>query len=245
MIIFAISGREYRCPETWEEMTIASGIALYKVIESMPEKLRALYEFEGKRNEKDKRYKEIIDAISPDDTIKNFPSWYGDVIACLCGVDPEHIKYVLPGDRLSFYKTYCEKFVHGLMGMPVDYQIQNIESFHHNGQEYYLPLKKVGTFGETIPGGWMQTIEFTEAADLLVAADKLHKGKVELMPLLIAILCRKKNEKYNEDVVKKRADEFISLPLSVAWEVLFFSMNYTTTFVSNLDNYFKEEVSEL
>lgn len=247
MILIAINNEQYKLPENWHEITIANGIKLHELIKTMPEKLSRLYRLQAEgKDRRSKEFKQLEDSIDTDDLIKHFPVFYGKVIALLGNVPNKVMKYTLPSERSVIYKHYLESFVLGIMFTPVDYQPQNIEQFEFEEHTYHLPKSRVDGNGETIPGGWMETIEFTEAADLLRNATSIEEGVVSKVPMLIAIMCRKKGEKYDEERVIQRAKDFERLPLSVAWEVLFFSMHYTTTYVKDLEMYFKEmEVSSI
>jgi len=65
-------------------------------------------------------------------------------------------------------------------------------------------------------------IEFTEAADLQLAEKALDGGRIETLSNIIAIHCRLKNEKYDEQKSLSRAELFMDeLTMDVAWEVFF------------------------
>ena len=76
------------------------------------------------------------------------------------------MKYTLADQRSLIYKTYLEKFVLGLVYMPYDFIPDNKGYFDYETIRYYLPFSGKGGLGTEIPGRWMDTVEFTEAADL-------------------------------------------------------------------------------
>lgn len=237
MIRIDIGGSKYSVPQHWHEVTIAKGVEIDRIIKEMPDNLRELYDdlHTGKRME----WSTV--GFGVDDIYVHWPIWYGKVISCLCNVPDDVMKYTLADQRSLIYKTYLEKFVLGLVYMPYDFIPDNKGYFDHETIRYYLPFSGKGGLGTEIPGRWMDTVEFTEAADLLMTAKKLEDGIVSVVPQLIAILCRPLNEKYDEPTVLKRSEKFGQLGMDIAWKVLFFSMDCTTLLLNDLESYFSQE----
>lgn len=89
-----------------------------------------------------------------------------------------------------------------------------IDKFKHNGQVYYLPKEWMSnsTYGDYIN---QKQLEFKSKA--------LEEGDYSTLPYMIALICKQKNEEETlvVDVVEKRAKEFLSLPMSLAYQVFF------------------------
>jgi hypothetical protein len=68
-------------------------------------------------------------------------------------------------------------------------------------------------------------IEFAEIADLEIASKKLDGGKFEVLPVMLAIICRPhidgSVEKYDEQTCLSRADLFKELKMDIVWDVFF------------------------
>ena len=65
--------------------------------------------------------------------------------------------------------------------------------------------------------------QYVEAEQLEINNAKLDKGRIEVMPEQVAILCKKEGEKYiNDDEVDKRAIMFKELDMATVWDVAFF-----------------------
>lgn len=240
MIRIEIGGSRYSVPQHWHEMTIEQGTRLNDVVKQIPSNMRELYDdlHTGKRMEWSTA------GFGVDDIYIQWPKWYGSVISCVCDVPEEVIEKTLADQRTIIYKTYLERFVLGLVYMPYDFIPDDKSYFEFDGVQYYLPFTGRDGMGKEIPGRWMDTIEFTESADLLMTSKKLEDGIVTVVPKLIAIMCRPQGEKYDEQTVLQRADKFVKLPMSVAWKVLFFSMDCITLLLNDMESYFKEGTSE-
>lgn len=237
MIRIDIAGHKYHLPQDWHEISIAKGIELDGIIKDMPGNLRELDDdlHTGKKME----WSTV--GIGVDDIYINWPKWYGRVISCIGGVHDEVMERTLADQRSMIYKTYLERFIIGMVYMPYDFVPDRRNYFEHEGIRYYFPFSGKNGLGLDVPGRWMDTIEFTESADLLMTAKKLEDGIVSVVPKLIAILCRPMGEKYDEATVLSRADKFGSLGMDIAWKVLFFSMDCTTLLLNDLESYFSQE----
>jgi len=240
MIRIDIAGNKYFVSQQWREMTIAQGIALDAVVKHMPDNMKELYDdlHTGKRMEW------TTVGIGVDDIYIEWPKWYGKVISTVCDVPDEVMERTLSDQRTMIYKTYLEQFVLGLVYMPYDFIPDDKMWFTFEGERYYLPFSGKDGMNKEIPGRWMDTVEFTESADLLMTSKKLEEGLTMVAPKLIAILCRPKGEKYDEATILARAEKFTALGMDIAWKVLFFSMDCIILLLNDMESYFREEMFE-
>ena len=231
MINITIDNNPYKVVEQWSEMTLLKAIELSLIVNSMPPRLKAVYDLMSQGGEDlDKNIAEWSASITDEEFLKLFPLFYGKVIECLTDIPADVIEHVNRSERDVFYKNYCEKFVFGLLYFPVDYQYKSPASFTHNDIEYFLPETK-NIMGVEKPFFDRTAIEFTESADLEIYSKQLEAGKWEVAANIISILCRPlvrldveykmELEKYNEETCLQRAEEFKSLTMDIVFEVFF------------------------
>lgn len=207
MLNISINDNSYKCPEDWHEIDLGTAVALSEVCNEMPEELRRLYN--GEEVE-----------LTKEQEIKHLPAFFGNVMAVLTDVPSEVIAKCNWQYRTAFYQEWLNRFVGGLLFVP-DYTPEKITEFTHNDVTYKLPRDK-NVLGSVRPMAEEQTITFTESVDLQLYADKMQKGKLEVMANVISIICRPEGEEYDEEVSLARAEEFMTLPMTVVWEVFFY-----------------------
>jgi len=90
-----------------------------------------------------------------------------------------------------------------------------IKSFKVGDEEFFLPEDLMGksSFGRYI-----------EAEQLEIQSSMIDKGKIEVMPRQIAVLCKKEgeSERLNDDLIDSRAKLFEQLDMATIWDVAFF-----------------------
>lgn len=104
--------------------------------------------------------------------------------------------------------------IEDLKFLTAQYTPVRIESFDFEGEKYYLPKADMAkeTFGT-----------YVEAEQVEMNNARLKKGKLEVLPQQVAILCKKKDEKFiSDDEVDKRAEKFKKLDMATIWDVGFF-----------------------
>lgn len=107
--------------------------------------------------------------------------------------------------------------------------VEGIEKFEFRDNTYLLPLYDLDVSGQTMPLSNETAMTWSEAADLMTA----QKDSFKYMALIIAILCRKEGEKYDERVAKRRAVEFEELPAQIMFEVFFCLSNLAIIWSQN------------
>lgn len=225
MIHINIGGEKYKAIEEWSEMTIDQAANIHAACDTMPDNLRLIYESLADQDQLSK----AMEKIGEEDAIKNFPRFYGDILALMSDIPEEVINNISWQERTAFFNKYLEQFVIGLLFNPIDFVAKEIDSFEWNEEIYYLPESKIvindeRTFAE------VTALEFAESADLEIHSRKMKEGKFAVAANIISILCRKKDERYNEAVSLERAKEFKQLPMTVFWEVFFCLTRRTDNF---------------
>lgn len=213
----------------WKELTLHEGKALLAIAKKLPGSIQELYRLKTLKEEGNaKREKQLLKQIKKEDEVKNLPLLYRQMIKIVSGLTDKELRHMWPGEIASLYYQYVMKFAVGLLVIPT-YRAEGIRSFKHKGERYYLPAS-AEILDQNIPGVELTALEFTEVADLQLAADY----PLENAEKIIAILCRPqrdgKIEAYNEQRCMKRAQSFESLPMSVVWEVFFCSARWSHIF---------------
>tara|TARA_R110000824_G_scaffold44378_4_gene129104 strand:- start:147 stop:836 length:690 start_codon:yes stop_codon:yes gene_type:complete len=94
-----------------------------------------------------------------------------------------------------------------------EYKPQGINSFDLDGETYYFPSEffKKETYGDYI-----------ESTQLEMYVSDMKNGRYDILPEQMAILCRRIDEEYDDDVIAEKADKFRGLTMDVIWEFSFF-----------------------
>lgn len=220
MHVIEVNGIEYKCLESWKEMPISKAIEIQQILDDIPSLLKELYDLRVSKSETKKEdINKLIGKIDTKDRIKHFPLFYGEVIKALTDIPGDVMEEIMWDMRTQFYNMYCERLVTGLLYGDYDH-IKPIKSFRFKGEIYWLP-KEDHVLGKPVPMADAQTIEFTEVADLEIYSEQLKGGKYQVSPNIISILCRPKDEAYNEKKSLARADKFMDLTMDIVWEVFF------------------------
>lgn len=218
MLKIEVNGKQYDCIENWEEMSIGQAIDLLPVLYSLPESMQKIYSYAF---DKDGAKKQAEVVITDEELIKELPKVYGDIIEKLTNIPRNVIDYITPESRTSFYNEYLLPFVLGLLVTPYNYKEQQLTHFDFEGEKYIFPMYEKDVNGDVRPASNITAIEFTESADLQLAATKIEQGKFNYATHVIAILCRPQGEAYNEKTMLERSEKFKELPMSIFWEVFF------------------------
>ena len=88
-----------------------------------------------------------------------------------------------------------------------------MNSFDLDGETYYFPSEffKKETYGDYI-----------ESTQLEMYVSDMKNGRYDILPEQMAILCRRIDEEYDDDVIAEKADKFRGLTMDVIWEFSFF-----------------------
>tara|TARA_R110002167_G_scaffold247644_3_gene453276 strand:+ start:1328 stop:2038 length:711 start_codon:yes stop_codon:yes gene_type:complete len=103
-----------------------------------------------------------------------------------------------------------------------EYKPLGIRSFDLNEETYYFPSEflREETYGD-----------FIESTQLDMYIKDMKNGKYDVLPEQMAILCRRNDEKYDEDAIPEKAERFKELTMDIIWEFSFFltrqSLNLT------------------
>lgn len=106
-----------------------------------------------------------------------------------------------------------------------EYKPQGIDKFDLDGEEYLFPKEflRRNTFGDYI-----------ESTHLESTIEIMKHGRFDILPEQMAILCRRVDEEYDDDVIPEKTEKFKELKMNFVWEFSFFltmqSVKLTRTF---------------
>jgi hypothetical protein len=119
-----------------------------------------------------------------------------------------------------------------------EYKPQGIDRFKFEDEVYLFPKEflKRNTFGDYI-----------ESTHLESTIEIMKHGRFDVLPEQMAILCRRIDEEYDDDLIPSKTDKFKKLTMDIVWEFSFFlamqSVKLTRTFQMFLGKT-EEEVEE-
>lgn len=229
MLIVSINGQDYKVPQSWEEIPLYKAVAVNALLPEMPEAMLKVYQ--AVKNQDGAEIVKLYSELSDHDILRTFPEFYGRVIAALTEIPQEIIDNTDTYQRTSLYVDHLGRVVVGMAFTPYDFEPKGIRSFEHKGKTYHLPKDGL-KIGGKLPGAFMDAKEFTHSADLAEQFKELEKGNAARMANFVAILCRPDGVPYDEQDSLKRAEDFKDLPMSVVWEVYFFTLDYFQRFAS-------------
>lgn len=201
MLRVKIAGKRFRIPTHWEDITLTQCAWLYhKANEQSP----ALLDY----------YRSFASDTAPEPyaNIDELTRFTSEVVGYLADVPEGLMLQTRREDIMTLAMAVLPRFIIGVLGI-VDYPVRGITSFRYKGRRYYLPKSGTDISGELTPLSGVTAIEFCQLSDIVCAEN------IALAPLAVAIVCRRKGERYNEELAQKRAALFASLPASVYWEL--------------------------
>jgi hypothetical protein len=248
MIKGKLNNIEFEFVDRWSELTLSLFIKIANI--EVPPKLMAM-EIANIRivsavtkKEKEKAEKELTEAenaILEDDIIKHFPIYYGKLLEVLID-NKEAVDMINWKDRTSIYEFNIKQFVlsmilenpvQSLNNKLVPYSPKEIEFFNVGKEKFYMP-ESVRLFGEIVPMGNEPIISFSESVDMDLARQGLIDGGINKLAFFMAVYCRKKGEKYNQQNTIARQDLFNDLTMDVVWSVFFYIAKLTSESMKTL-----------
>jgi hypothetical protein len=109
------------------------------------------------------------------------------------------------------YLTYMFTKILNAISVPEELKYKQIYDF--NGTLYYLPDKLMAK---------STLLEFAEAAQFDKGRKAIENNDAQGLLHVIAVLLRKKDEAYSEEVFQRNCIDFLKLPLQVGFEIGFF-----------------------
>jgi len=239
MIRIDVLDEQYDVITEWSELTLERFLKVQEIANKAPKKLKDVI---GYIYMNDKEALESLE-LSKNESLKTFPKFYGDMLGVLADIPKKVINQIDRDSREQFFNMYLIKFAIGVLYTPVDVELTEEDYFEFEGSRYYYPrAKKI--VNQERPMGYISTIQFTEAADLDVYMASLDEKDYSVMANIVAILCVKGDEDYDEDVMLERAEKFKKLPMNIAWDVFFYLDELLTTYTKTIVPYSLEKAKQ-
>ena len=121
------------------------------------------------------------------------------------------------------YLTFMFSKILNAISVPEELKYKQIYDF--NGTLYYLPDKLMAK---------STLLEFAEAAQFDKGRKAIANNDAQGLLHVIAVLLRKKDEAYSDEVFQRNCIDFLKLPLQVGFEVGFFLMKLSESYTSDL-----------
>ena len=198
MLVFSAGEHEFSVPEEWKEITLEK----YAIF------IDAANELQAKLKEDD------AEDIGFYQIVLEYREHFNKLFQTFTGIDPKIIDKIKAD---NIYTTYM--YIMNFLKEP-DYN--KIDSFTFKKKKYYLPKSKVDYFGNEIEMAEASFGEVVEAMQIQEMDKSFQDNNFKVLPYQIAMLCRLKDEDYNDQKVKERAEVFKELPMDVVWQIAFF-----------------------
>lgn len=235
MIKLTIEGVEYFGPSGWEDITLDQFIRVSEA--GIPSRLRDLLVAATDLNDLDpkaakeaeKKYNEIAEAVTERDLVKNFPVYYGELMAILTDIPKDVIDRIDGELRAEFFDKHLRYIVLSLFyTMPIIRVGEGMEafvpdpreSFELEGTKFYLPTT-LKMYGNEVFMARESIVSFSEASEIELAYRELQDKGVERMPMFMAIYCRPIKEEYDEEKVLSREPKMRTVTMDNVWAVFF------------------------
>tara|TARA_R100001594_G_scaffold64524_1_gene98824 strand:+ start:2527 stop:3198 length:672 start_codon:yes stop_codon:yes gene_type:complete len=198
MLVFSAGEHEFTVPEEWSEITLEKYAVFIDAVNELQKKLK-------EDDNEDIGFYQIV---------LEYREYFNKLFHTFTGIEPSII------DRIkadNIYTTYMY-----IMNFLKEPEYNKIDSFTFKKKKYYLPKSKVDYFGNEIEMAEASFGEVVEAMQIQEMDKSFQENNFKVLPYQIAMLCRRKGEDYNDQIVKERAEVFKDLPMDVVWQVAFF-----------------------
>ena len=202
--------RDVVIPTEWTDMTLEYWCGMYMVIK----KHQDLADLKNDKKKKDK--KDSVDEYwwkqmaEKEDLLEKFDNvrLNKDLFAYMTGLTEESMELT---DINS-----VNSVIGVLDGLVQEYEPKGVDSFKFEEETYYFPKEflKKNTYGDYI-----------EATQLEMYIEMMKHGRFDVLPEQMAILCRRADEKYDDDKIPEKAEKFKQLTMDIVWEFSFFLSN--------------------
>ena len=213
-----ILNKPYNLKTEWQEITLEDSVNLLAV--ELPQSLKKCYDALLSKDKK--AYQKECEKLTANESIKEHPAFFGEVISLLSDIPKDIIDTVGWESRTEWYHNFFEKiYLDCYFGEPSSYKAESLKSFTHKDVEYFFP-ESLKIFNKEIPMHKESAVSFAEEADIMASVLALDGIGIGGMAQVSAVMCREKGEDYDEDKAISRAENFKDLPMNIVWEVFFY-----------------------
>jgi len=202
--------RDVVIPTEWTDMTLEYWCGMYMVIKRHQD-LADLKNDKKKKDEKESADEYWLkQMVEKEDLLEKFDNvrLNKDLFAYMTGLSEESMELT---DINS-----VNNVIGVLDGLVQEYKPKGVDSFEFEEETYYFPKEflKKNTYGDYI-----------EATQLEMYIDMMKHGRFDVLPEQMAILCRRADEKYDDEKIPEKAEKFKQLTMDTVWEFSFFLSN--------------------
>ena len=198
MLVFSAGEHEFSVPEEWSEITLEK----YAVF------IDAVNELQAKLKEDDN------EDIGFYQIVLEYREHFNKLFQTFTGIEPSIIDKIKAD---NIYTTYMY-----IMNFLKEPNYNKIDSFTFKRKKYHLPKSKIDYFGNEIEMAEASFGEVVEAMQVQEMDKSFQENNFKVLPYQIAMLCRRKGEDYNDQIIKERAEVFKKLTMDIVWQVAFF-----------------------
>ena len=114
-----------------------------------------------------------------------------------------------------------------------EYKPVGKRSFDFEGETYYFPSEffRKSTYGD-----------FIESTQLDMYIKDMENGRFDVLPEQMAILCRRIDEEYDNDIIDEKAEKFRGLTMDIIWEFSFFLTQQTERLAKLTPSYLEKQL---
>ena len=210
-------------PTEWEDMTLQYWADLSSIINKHKDRNKVKNDYIIDQHEENEQLNELIEDISFVDEV----NLNTEIFSYITGLSKEAVMGVDVEDVTK---------VMNLLGvLTKEYEPKGIRSFEFKGEEYYFPSENLtkNTYGD-----------FIEATQLEMTIDSMKNGRYDVLPEQMAILCRRIDEEYDEDLIASKTDDFKELKMDSVFEFAFFLTNQNKKLLNLFNMYSEKGVKE-
>jgi len=229
MITIRVGKKKYKGVYNWNDISLRQfcDLAAIEIPASYEAYILADGKFDHERKDSIDQYLDAVLKLTDTDINEVFPGYFRKVIRVLSSIPDKVLTNEIVND---IYDSYFKPFVLSLiyhtpvihfMGQIKAYEPDSITKFKIGIKTFYVP-ETVNIMGQDIPLANEPVISYSEASDIFRGM-KVSKDDVNRLALFMAIYCRAKRERYNESNVLKRKELFMKAPMSVVWQVFFYT----------------------
>jgi hypothetical protein len=188
-------------PTEWKDITVDYWGRLSTIIAKHQEKS------ELKKTSHKERYADAddLDKILEDIDFIDTISLNKDIFCFFSGLNDDDMKNV--------DMSQIERVIEVIGMLTQEYEPKGIRSFELEGETYYFPSEalKKNTYGD-----------FIEATQLDMTIEHMKNGRYDVLPEQMAILCRRIDEEYDDNIIPEKTKKFKKLTMDIIYEFAFF-----------------------
>jgi len=199
-----------KCPEKWEEITLGRYVKFHKLYGELLAKIES----------------EEDEDLTILQVINKHPDYFKRVVCFWLGIAEQEIDLFKFEDVITVWGAISKVLEQPAIN-------EGCESFKYKGITYTSTENKTNHFGQRLPLSGQtfgEVVEFLQVEQTQKAVDG---GDFGAIPYQIAILFRKENEVYSDEMVSERAEMFLGLSMDIVWEIAFFFQHKKKDYLTN------------